>query len=436
MKTPNCSLPIAPFIAALSAGLWLGASSHRAGAAEPAVNATILHVSPTGNDAHSGESPTQALKTPAAAVARATAGTIVRFDAGSYPPLKISGKTGTAEKPIVFEAEPGKERQALFTSGKLEGGTAVQVELSSHVHVRNLCLTNSQKGICFDSVSHGSMQNNLVQNLGQEALHVGRLHTFDGSKKFLGPPSEHVLVRGNQVSGTGKVKAVYGEGIYIGTGAFSGDDTHDIRIEDNTLTDIGAEGMEIKPGTYNIIIRRNAISNTHHEYNAAITVAVEGSQSPNGNYLIEDNLIWQIKKVRHSVSGIAIGHGNAVIRNNIIWAVEGGIGIRVYATFASPEALQVTITNNTVPTGPGGPKIALHNGTTGGSPSALKALVRAQNNYADDRSPGTVAAIPGLFHGPLTGKADAGRGPGSGFQLKTYRNVGADYRRMQQPAAN
>lgn len=434
LKNPRYLRSVAPLLAVLAGGPFV--NSPPAGAAESAALQIILYVSPAGSDAHSGESPIKALKTPAAAVTRATAGTIVRFDAGSYPPLKISGKTGTAGQPIIFEAMPGKEQQACFTSGKLQGGTGIEVISSAFVHLRGLCVTNSQKGINFDSVSHCSMQSNLVQNLGQEALHVGRLHTFDESKKFLGPSSEHVLISGNRVEGTGKVAAEYGEGIYIGTGAFRGDDTHDIQIEDNTLTDIGAEGMEIKPGTYNIIIRRNRISNTHHEYNGAITVAVEGSQSPNGNYLIEDNLIWQIKKVRYGVAGIVIGHGNAVIRNNLIWAVDGGIGIRVYATFANAEALKVTITNNTVLTGLGGPKIVLHSGTGGGAPSALKAIVQTQNNYTDDRSPGSLPAAAGLFFGPLTGNADAGRGPGSGFQLKTYRNIGADYRRMQKSVAN
>ncbi len=391
----------------------------------------MIYVSPTGNDRNSGKSLRNALKTPNAAVAAASPGTAVCFDAGTYPPMKIAGKKGTADKPIIFQTVPGKERQATFTFGKLAGGIGIAVELSTYVEIRNLRVANSLKGIAFDSVSHCVMQGNLVENLGQEALRVGRLHTFDSSKRFLGPDSEYVQVVGNRVEGTGKVKAEYGEGIYIGTGAFRGDHTHDVRVEGNVVNDIGAEGIELKPGTYNLIVRGNAFSNTHHEYNGAITVCVEGSETEDGNYLIEDNLVWNIKKVKYGVSGIAIGNGNAVIRNNVIWAVEGGIGIRVYETFANPKALLVVIANNTIFCDGPNARI-LRNGTAGGKASPLKALLQVKNTYTNDGSAGSTRTAANLFAGPLTGDADAGRGPGSGFEIKNYRGTGADYAKIRK----
>ena len=143
------------FITLLLATLW----AHAADSA-PAPS-TVLYVSPSGNDSNTGDSPAKALKSPAAAVARAAAGTVIRFDAGNYPPLKVTGKSGTSAQPIVFEAMAGKERLATFSSGKMEGGIAISVELCSHVHVINLRATNSQKGIVFESVSHGVVQGNL-----------------------------------------------------------------------------------------------------------------------------------------------------------------------------------------------------------------------------------------------------------------------------------
>ena len=389
-----------------------------------------LYVSPTGDDANTGESPDKALKSPRAALAAVTPGTIVYFDAGTYTPLKISDKHGTADAPIVFRSLPGKERLATFSSGKLEAGGAIEIEQSSFLEIRDLRAADSQKGISAVSVTHSVIEGNLVENLGQEAIHVGRKHSHDGSKQFLAPASEDVRVAGNTIRGTGKVAPEYGEAVYIGTGAFLGDDTHGIVIEGNTLTDIAAEGIEVKPGTYDVTIRRNAISNTHHEYNGAITVSVEGTPTQDGKFLIEDNLIWGIKKVKHGVAGIAIGHGNAVIRNNIIWDIEGGVGISVYATFANPKALSVTIANNTICASTGKPRIVLHEGTGGGEPSPLRADVKILKTFTDDGSSNTIVAQPGLFVGPFTGSADAGKGPGSGFRLKRYAGVGADYTKI------
>lgn len=389
-----------------------------------------LYVSPTGDDTNTGESSDKALKSPRAAVAAATPGTVVYFDVGTYSSLKISDKHGTADAPIVFRSLPGKERQATFSSGKLEAGIAVEIEQSSFLEIRDLRAADSQKGISAVSVTHSVIEGNLVENLGQEAMHVGRKHSHDGTKQFLAPASEAVRVAGNTIRGTGKVAPEYGEGIYVGTGAFLGDDTHGIVIEGNTITDIAAEGIEVKPGTYDVTIRRNAISNTHHEYNGAVTVSVEGTPTQDGKFLIEDNLIWGIKQVKHSVAGIVIGHGNAVIRNNIIWDIEGGVGISVYATFANPKALSVTITNNTICASTGRPRIVLHEGTGGGEPSPLRADVKILKTFTDDGSGNTNAAQPNLFVGPFTGSADAGKGPGSGFRLKRYSGIGADYTKI------
>jgi hypothetical protein len=173
------------------------------------------------------------------------------------------------------------------------------------------------------------------------------------------------------------------------------------------------------------------IYNTHHEYNAGLTIVDGGSTAEEGNYLVENNLIWNIHKVKYGVAGIAIGHGKAIIRNNIIWGIDGGWGIRLCEGFSNPKALTVVISNNTIYTGPGAERIAVYGGAKPENPNPLKPILDVQNTYTDDGSAGSTQATPDLFVGPLTGDADAGSGPGSGFELKAYKGIGADYSKIK-----
>jgi hypothetical protein len=361
-----------------------------AGSEDSPVRTDCLWLSPNGNDQNAGMSPDRPLRTAAAVLGKATPGMHIRLLAGTYPPLKFVGLRGAKEAPITLEPAEDAVDSVTLTTQRQDGGIGLELEKCEHVIVQGIRIANSQKGIDVQSCTHCIIRDNTIENLGQEGIHVGRLHTWDGSEKFLAPASGDVQVIGNRIMGTGKHAAVYGEGIYIGTGAFRGDDTHDVVVEGNVLSDISAEGIEVKAGATAVVIRGNLISDTHHEYNAAITVSVEGSSGPSGKYVIENNRIWNIRKIKHSVAGIAIGHGDAVIRNNLIWNIEGGIGIRVYETFSNPRALNVIIERNTVVAGGPGESILLHSGTGGAEPSRLKARVRLQANLTDDGSAGSL----------------------------------------------
>lgn len=417
-------VPIIPFSVVVGAvGLMLAPLSIGVTA-----SAADVWVSTSGDNKNSGDGPSTALASVEVAAGKAKPGDRIVLADGVYRPIKLVGLKGAAGKPIVMTtANTGK---VTITLDRLDQGVAITLEQCEHVTVDGFHITKLMKGIDVKSSRHCRVLNNSISELGQEAIHVGRLHTYDGTEKFLGPASEHVEVIGNKINGTGKHAAVYGEGIYIGTGAFRGDDTHDILIERNTLTDISAEGIEIKPGTTRATVRGNLISNTHHEYNGAITVSVEGVKDSNGEFLIENNRIWNIRKVKHSVAGIAIGHGDAVIRNNLIWNVEGGIGIRVYETFSNPKALNVQIERNTVIAGSPAESILLHSGNSGGEASGLKARVQSKGNLTDDGSAGSQRATTAQFRGPFENDADAGQGPGSGFALRRKSPIGVDFNKL------
>ncbi|HNH47940.1 MAG TPA: right-handed parallel beta-helix repeat-containing protein [Myxococcota bacterium] len=320
----------------------------------------------------------------AQAVAHLNAGDVVCFAAGRYPPLRVDGVQGTADAPIAFRAVPGEE--ATFSSGSLAYGSAVSIFRSDHVQVYDLHLTHSQKGIELKSVSHARVEGLRIEDLGQEAIAVGALHSQDGSPHFLGPPSHHVDVIGNLLRDTGKVTARYGEGVYVGTGGFAGDETHDVLIAYNQMEQIRAEGVDLKAHSYNLIVRGNLIAHSSHRFHAAITAGVAPVQGRDGNYLIEDNHIFDYCSTDQPVAGIGIGHGNAVVRNNLIWNIPGGSGIQTYTTFGNPEARQVLLERNTI-WNPEGRSLALDEGDQG-TGARFSAEVRLEGNLlSDDPSP-------------------------------------------------
>lgn len=403
-----------------------GSSTKRSSAA------CTLFVATSGNDSNSGRSLSDAIRSTGRAVEIAGAGETVCFDEGEYSPLIVSEKVGTAKSPIVFRTLPGKEHLVTFTTYPAISNLGIDVSLSEHIHVYDFRVANVQKGIEFASSSYCRAEGNLVENLQTEGILVTRLRTWDGSNQFLGGDSHHADVIGNTIRNTGLGTAIYGEGIYIGSGSMAGDQAHDIFIAYNYIEETRAELIELKPYAYNIVVRGNTLINSSHDYNGAITVSIEDVAGKNGNYLIEDNRIYNFKQGEWTVSGIAIGHGNAIVRNNLIWQIEGGRGIRIYRTFANEDAKDLIIANNIVWTPGGGDSISLY--VQGGDGRSKPPLLRVFENLTDDGSLDSQVGRESSFLGPITGTADSGDGLGSGFRPKISTKGGVDFSRIIFPA--
>ncbi|HEY1120351.1 MAG TPA: hypothetical protein VGE67_02070, partial [Haloferula sp.] len=109
------------------------------------VAAADYHLSPSGSDASSG-SAAQPWKTFAHAVPLLAPGDTLSLHAGVYPErLILSGKSGTAEAPIVIRAF--ENESAAIDGGTLTvptGGRAGLVALTNcnHVHLRGLDIRN------------------------------------------------------------------------------------------------------------------------------------------------------------------------------------------------------------------------------------------------------------------------------------------------------
>lgn len=300
-------------------------------------DACTVFVSPRGNDARNGRTPESAVASSARALGMAKPRDVLCFAEGTYSPLVIRRVRG----PLVIRTLPGAEHRAIFTNRTLAYGDAVTVESSTDVQLFDLRLERAQRGVAVWNSSFVRIEGVEIEGVGQEAIHVGR-------------QSHHCDVIGNSVRYTGKVTAKYGEGLYVGTGRRPGDATHDVFIAYNEFDSVRAEGIELKPYTFNHVVRGNTVSRCSTTLHAAIAVAVQPASFGDGNVLVEDNRILAFSTTEPSIAGIAIGHGRTIVRNNEVHAIEGGVGIRVH-----PTDDEVWIERNTVWVSGGGEALSL-----------------------------------------------------------------------------
>ena len=383
------------------------------------------YVSPDGDDGANGSNANAAFASVSVAVERLEAGDTACLMPGTYAaPIVIQDKTGTAEQPITLKSLNNDPDDVIVEDALASLITGIVVTNSSHINVSGVKVQNVLRGIQYNSVDGGSVSDNVITQIQQEGIRVGALN---GNNGLSGNPSSNIRVAGNRISDTGRRIGQspqgfdyneFGEGIYIGTGKYSNDATNNIVVSDNIISGVTAEGIEIKPYTRDIRVIDNTISSTNLKYAGAITVAVGPRTVEDGNYEISGNRIFDVTSRQYSVAGIVVGQGNADIRDNIVWDVEGGRGIRVYTTFVLEGANNVVIANNTVWTpGESNDSIAIHDGN-GGFGLNILANVTAVNNLTDDGSGATTATDASAFIGPLSGTADNGGGPGSGFILQ------------------
>jgi len=387
-------------------------------------NECSLYVANNGSDSNSGRSSGAALRNVQTAIGRSSAGDTVCLARGTYPaPILVANKQGSAAQPITLQPMPGDEGEVDVRDGSASLRTGVEVRNSSHINIVGLDIQQVLRGIQYNSVTGGSVVGNVVANIQQEGIRAGALV---GSQGLVGGPSTNIRIASNTIRDTGNRTGQssqgneyneFGEGIYIGTGKYRNDATHDIVVESNTITDITAEGIEVKPYTYNVTVRSNTISNNRLKYSGAITVAVGPNTTRNGNYLIEDNVIFDVQSRRYTIAGIVIGQGNATVRNNTIWDIDGGRGIRVYTTFVLSSANDVRLEGNTVWNPGSSRSLAIHDGT-GGFGLNRRADVTLVGNITDDGSGQSQRVNASAFVGPITGTANRGSGPGSGFTLR------------------
>ena len=354
-----------------------------------------IFVSSNGNDGASGNSEDQALRNPAAAVSKASAGDVVCFLEGRYGHLNIAGKNGRPKNPIEFRSVGGEASFALggYTAGP--STSAVAISNSSHIVVDGLASTNSMRGVTVKASRDTEIINCRVWDTGQEGIHIS-------------DKSSNVRIAGCDVSRTGNRSgvdgsqnlafSVFGELVYVGTGSSGGDTTNNVIVENNVLHDNGnatAEAVNVKSSTSNVTVRNNHIYNIDSWCEGAIRANNSNNLAVVGNVIHDitasgtggdGNRCSQSNGIRYSAS-------NATVENNLIFRA-GNVGI--WAENGSSGVVR----NNTL----------FDNGTDFRSDGSAQ----ASDNVTSDGTTGQRVTAQD-FTGPITGQADAGSGAGSGF---------------------
>ncbi len=276
-----------------------------------------------------------------------------------------------------------------------------------------------------------------IRNAGQELAKV----LWDSSYIYFG----HCAFHDSGLQETGK----YGEAVYIGSSGGVNDETHHITAEDCEFWNLTAEAWDVKSqGTHDTIFRRNVVrdctwpnygSTKYNQGMVALGQQHDGSYDYAGdlNHLVEYNRIWNChghasSTAYQDVAGLMAWAGGCTVRHNIVWDCDhSGLEFRHSYDDAEEANDTYTVENNTV----WGNNVQESSGGIRFE-TKLSSTVHDYNDNVGDNdsisSTGTLnqsgnemSATTADFVGPVTGTADAGAGPGSGFVLASSSSIPA-----------
>ncbi|GAA4115003.1 hypothetical protein GCM10022393_14910 [Aquimarina addita] len=185
-----------------------------------------------------------------------------KFNFGNKATRFGSDKNGTALQPITIRAEnPSNPPVLKGTDGDYDG--YVMFILGDYWILKDLILEEGSKGLVFDNANHGVIENVIVRELGEEGIHLR-----DGSSNN--------LVKDCRVYNVGIKKPGIGEGLYVGSdkgqhenpsnGGNLFDNEYSPSCDNNVIDgcivgpNVTAEGVDVKEGTENTIIRNCTFS--------------------------------------------------------------------------------------------------------------------------------------------------------------------------------
>lgn len=249
-------------------------------------------------------------------------GDTVLINRGKYTNISLSDKIYSENNPLVIRAF---DSDTVFISGNtISKGSSLEIRNCKYIVIEGLTFINSMWGIYVKNSDHIIIRYNEIYNTGQEGAHIGR-------------SSKYVDVAGNKIHNTGQFNSKWGEGIYVGSGSYWGNNFPDnceyIWIEDNNIYETGnGEGINIKGESFHITVRNNKIHDIHpgtrEQYNQA-GITVEGAEnSLENNYRlsekrdvwVENNTVWNVSDGYSDWNNGIMFFGTGVyILNNIVY---------------------------------------------------------------------------------------------------------------------
>jgi parallel beta-helix repeat protein len=210
-----------------------------------------------------------------AALAAARAGDVIYLEPGTYTGNFVATASGTTTSPITLCGTG----TSILDGGTIKSGYVLHLNSANYWHLEGFAVTNGQKGVVTDKTTGALIQGLTVSEIGDEGIHL---------RDF----SSNNTVDGNTVTNTGKLKAKFGEGIYVGTAksnwcSFSQckvDASDHNTVSNNHISDTTAENIDIKEGTTGGVLENNTFDG------AGMTGADSWVDVKGNDWLIEDNV--------------------------------------------------------------------------------------------------------------------------------------------------
>jgi len=303
----------------LDVGLDLGASYRFAVAAvdssgnESALSSVLTQIQPNHTpvatryaNCPAGGTTVGTLTALRSAIAAAKPGTVIKLLPGTYPGNVTVTASGTADAPIWICGP----RTAVLDYSNVNSKNGVLLSGVSHVNIAGFTIQNFRKGVVVTESDHVSVADLMVRNIGEEAIKV-RYNTTDS------------MIAHNTIQNTGRVIAMYGEGVYVGTSPknwcevwnCNEDNSDRNSIIGNNISGTTADPIELKPGVTGGIVRNNRVDGASTEAGTPL-IAVKGN-----DVVITDNVgtngkwsrgIWAAET---EVKGY--GYNNILARNTM-----------------------------------------------------------------------------------------------------------------------
>ena len=369
------------------------------------------------------------------ALAQARPGDTINVASGTFSELafreSLGHANGTPSAPIIIQAADGA-RPIVDYGDPLDPALkpAVYVAKREHVMIRGFEVRNRTFGMLAANSHHITFEYNDVHSTGHAGI-VAQAFYNDQIDGF----SSNITIRCNRIHQTGQHAPEFGEGIYVGTGSGgTSDRTNNVRIEANEIFETSNEGIDVKRYTSEVAIVDNYIHDVTPYYGGAISLGLNKDDWGPANYLVDNNKIWNVSNGLHYAQAIAVAHGPTTIRNNTIWNIATSPesswpwthDIQIHGDnepadwaygFGNPAHARVEIINNTVW---GCAAACIDSYTDAGMVAPVVDVSGNLVSRPSSRDAATdrdVIVARAMFQGPLDGTADAGSGPGTGFEL-------------------
>jgi beta-glucanase (GH16 family) len=246
--------------------------------------------------------------------------------------------SGTADKPIIIRAAEGAKPLLTRPADNIDKYNNIEFVDCSYLIIRGIRFRGGSSGVRFIRGHNVTFEECEIFQTGNNALTMN-----SGS-------CDAFIIRKNHIHHTGLSNrgSTEGEGMYIGVhnGSYittntlvEGNYIHHLRGTSNG----GNDGIEIKFGSYNNVIRDNVIHDTNIGKKYPGIFVYGGGKGVN---IIEGNVIWNAGEGIQVVS-------DAIIRNNIVFDCSI-TGITAAPHAAAPHIRNVRIVNNTIVNHPRG----------------------------------------------------------------------------------